>query len=58
MIDLVRSPTVAGGMPERHDRNLVERGLDALARLGMLGLLLAIPAACVWGVRRLLRRDR
>jgi len=38
------------------DKSLPERALDGLSRLGMLGLLLAVPAAVVWGVKRFLQR--
>jgi hypothetical protein len=49
---------VAGEDLEREPRNLGEKALDELSRLGMLGLLLAVPAAGVWAVRKLLRRGR
>jgi hypothetical protein len=51
----VRFVVVAG---DRDDKSLPEQALDGLSRLGMLGLLLAGPAALLWAVRRLLRRKR
>lgn len=38
------------------EKKLPEQALDGLARLGMLGLLLAGPAALWWAVRRLRQR--
>lgn len=49
---------MAGEDLEREPRNLGEKALDELSKLGMLGLLLAVPAAGVWAVRKLLRRSR
>jgi hypothetical protein len=49
---------VAGEDLERGPRNLAERALDGLSRLGMLGLLLAVPAAGVWAVKRVLQRPK
>ena len=37
-------------------KGLLERGLDGLSRLGMLGLLLAVPTAVVWVAKRVLQR--
>ena len=49
---------MAGEDLAREPRNLGEKALDELSRLGMLGLLLAVPAAGVWAVRKVLRRKR
>ena len=49
---------MAGEDLEHEPRNLGEKALDELSKLGMLGLPLAVPAAGVWAVRKLLRRSR
>ena len=49
---------MAGEDLERTPRNLGEKALDELSKLGMLGLLLAVPATAVWAARKLLRRSR
>lgn len=49
---------MAGEDIERTPKHLGEQALDELSKLGMLGLLLAVPAAGVWAVRKLLRRKR
>jgi hypothetical protein len=38
------------------EKRLPEQALDGLSRLGMLGLLLAVPAAILWAEKRFLQR--
>ena len=45
---------MADGKPR--DKSLPEQALDGLSKLGMLGLLLAVPAAVAWAVKQALRR--
>jgi flagellar biogenesis protein FliO len=41
---------------EHDKKGLGEQALDGLSRLGMLGLLLAVPTAAAWAVKRVLQR--